>query len=108
MPGGYQNLAGRVGAGHEVFEVSRDGTGRDGLGRVGSGGVQIPWVGSGYHCRLDLIRKDPFKKKMTICATYLPSLRPRRRKPSDVKRRCLDRAADRRIRSCRRNANERF
>ena len=36
-----QNLAGRVGSGQEVFEVSWIGS-----GRVGSGGFQIVRVGS--------------------------------------------------------------
>ena len=30
MSGGDQNLAGRVGSGQEVFEMSRDGSGRVG------------------------------------------------------------------------------
>ena len=50
MPGGYQNLAGRVGAGHEVFEVSRDGTG---------------WVGSG---------QEVFKYRGSVRVTIVDSI----------------------------------
>ena len=34
MSGGYQNLAGRVESGQEVFGISWDGSGRAGSGRV--------------------------------------------------------------------------
>ena len=47
MPGGYRNLAGRVGSGQEVFQISRGGSDRvkrflNVASWVGSG-----WVGSG-------------------------------------------------------------
>ena len=35
MSGGYKNLAGRVGSGREVFEISRNRAGRVEWGRVG-------------------------------------------------------------------------
>ena len=49
---GYKNLAGRVGSGQEVFEMSRDGSGRVGTGRnwsdrVGLGDFQIARVETG-------------------------------------------------------------
>ena len=46
-PAGYQNLTGRAGLGQEVFEISRDRTGRVGSGRVGSGWVRSGRVGLG-------------------------------------------------------------
>ena len=41
-PGGCQNLAGQVGSGQEVFEISLVGS-----SRVGPGGVQVIRVGAG-------------------------------------------------------------
>ena len=45
--GSSQNLAGRVGLGQEVFDFSRDVTGRVGSGRVGSGRVGSGRAGPG-------------------------------------------------------------
>ena len=51
-PGGFENVAGRVGSGQEVFEMSRVGSRRANkfsilAGRVGSRGFQISRVGPG-------------------------------------------------------------
>ena len=51
-PGGFENVAGRVGSGQEVFEMSRVGSRRANkfsilAGRVGSRGFQISRIGSG-------------------------------------------------------------
>ena len=57
--GGFQNLAGRVGSGQEVFEMSWIESGRIGSGQIGSGLEVLKYHGSGRVLKIDLTRDNP-------------------------------------------------